>query len=92
MSGAVPAAEIPQGRELVTQLVGTTTCMLPRTLTGSEPSSVRAYAFNVATTTLDDVMTVESPSGVWSALGNVIGNHFFVQSALKDWLFQYTNT
>ena len=92
MSGTVPAAGVPQGRELVSQLVGTTTCMLPKPLTGSEPATVRAFAFNVATTTLDGIMSIESPSGVWSALGNVVNNHFFVQNAHEDWMFKYQHT
>ena len=92
MSGAVPAPTVPQGRELISHPVGTTSCKLPKPLTGTGPSPVRAFSFNVATSTLDGSLASESISNIWVALGYVVNNHFFVQNAHEDWLNKYTNT
>jgi len=66
--------------------------MIPKPLVSTEPSTVRAFSFDVATSMLDGILLSEAISNIWVALGYVINNHFFVQNAHKDWLNKYSNT
>ena len=84
MSNILPAAAVPRGRELVPHLVGTTTCMFLTPTVGTKPSTVQAFSFQVAASTIDGILPSESITNIWVALGYGVNNHFFVKNAQED--------